>query len=201
MRLVALSRGAFTLIDDADWELVRGHTWYAHTTGVGLIYACTTLPGAKSKTCMHEILMRPPEGMTVDHIDGQTLDNRRANLRVCTISQNAHNRRKGQYKGRNCTSRFKGVTRFIYEGKAGTIIRWRSKIFHESKCHHLGTFDHEIEAARAYDTAAKQFFGPFARLNFPEQNVTPSNGLFFKPLESSECETNRSATEITGTAA
>jgi hypothetical protein len=92
--------------------------------------------------------------MVVDHINGNGLDNRRCNLRICTPAQNGLNSRP-RVDGK---SRFKGV---FPHGD-----RWRAKVGGR----HLGLFDDEVEAAKARDRLARKLHGKFARLNFPPQN-------------------------------
>ncbi|MBN1362949.1 MAG: HNH endonuclease [Sedimentisphaerales bacterium] len=104
--------------------------------------------------------MKAPKGMVVDHIDGNGLNNRRSNLRLCTPQQNQWNR---------CVSRarlqqglFKGVHHRTDSGKPCARITYRGKTLH------LGVFDTAIEAAKAYDRKAIELHGEFAYLNFPE---------------------------------
>ncbi len=94
----------------------------------------------------------------IDHINGNALDNRRANLRIVTRAQNAKNRSKGSKK---CSSVYKGVCWHKYNKK------WSAEIKSNHRQIHLGYFDDEIEAAKAYDEAAKKYHGEFACLNFP----------------------------------
>jgi len=93
--------------------------------------------------------------MVVDHINHNTLDNRRFNLRICTKGQNNMNRKP--YIGKS--SQYKGV---IW---AKHIKKWTSKIEKDTIVHHLGTFDREEDAARAYNKKAKELFKEFAYLN------------------------------------
>jgi len=111
---------------------------------------------------MHRAIMQPPKGMVVDHIDGNGLDQRRANLRVGTQRRNSHNRRPSRWT----SSRFKGV----YFCKA--TRKWVATIGYEGKAIYLGSFDDEAEAARAYDRKARELFGAYAYLNFPEETQT-----------------------------
>jgi hypothetical protein len=103
---------------------------------------------------MHRLFAGAP-GMDVDHINGNGLDNRRCNLRPATRSQNNMNRAK-----RRGVSKFKGVS-----PKRG---KWRAYLKTGKKQHNLGVFESEYDAARAYDVKAKEMFGEFARVNFPE---------------------------------
>ncbi len=105
---------------------------------------------------MHRMIMAALPGQPVDHADGDGLNNQRHNLRLCTTSQNNYNGRK-RHDGK--ASRFKGVQK-----KNG---RWRAYIYRAGRTAHLGMFDTEEEAARAYDRMAVQLAGPFARPNFP----------------------------------
>ena len=104
---------------------------------------------------MHQFIMRPPKGKVVDHIDGNGLNNRRANLRLCTPRQNRRNTRP-----RRKTSAFLGVSR------RGS--KYLARIKHDGRQLYLGLFDDEIEAARARDRKACELFGEFAWLNFPD---------------------------------
>jgi hypothetical protein len=106
---------------------------------------------------LHRVILNCPEGMTVDHINGNTMDNRRSNLRLATQSQNQMNR--GSCRG--SSSQYKGVSHHKLTGKFTAQIRV------DGKKRHLGLFASEEEAARAYDVAAIQAFGEFARPNLP----------------------------------
>lgn len=102
---------------------------------------------------MQNTIMNPVKGMIVDHIDHNGLNNQRSNLRVCTISENNQNRRPK--KGKNYLG-----TKFVKStNKWHAILRTKF----------IGTFLSEIEAAKAYDKAAKEKFGEFAYLNFPNE--------------------------------
>ena len=108
---------------------------------------------------MHREIMNAPAGLLVDHKNRNPLDNRRANLRLATHSQNMQNR--GKFRS-NATSQFIGVCLVKKTGK------WKAQIKHQKKYIFLGEFDSEIDAAKAYDAAAIKYHGEFARLNFQE---------------------------------
>jgi hypothetical protein len=156
---VALTQDKVALVDQADLEVIAPHRWYAardHRT----FYAHTAThraDGARTTICMQSILM--PDAPRVDHVNGDGLDNRRANLRSATHAENLHNCRKSS---RN-TSGFKGVT----WDKGGR--RWLAQIVVNSRNIKIGRFADIDVAARAYDAAARAHFGSFAAVNFPEQ--------------------------------
>jgi hypothetical protein len=104
--------------------------------------------------------MNPPDGMEVDHINGNKIDNRRANLRIVTRSQNQMNRMKS---GEGMSSKFKGVS------FAALRQRWVAYITQDRIKIQIGYYKDELAAARAYDAKARELFGEFAYLNFPEE--------------------------------
>lgn len=161
MREVQLTRGLVALIDDDDFPVIAPFTWQAVICDRRL-YARRTVPvverrGGSSCQYMHALLTGWP---LVDHINGDGLDNRRANLRSATPAQNVRNARK---RSTASSSRFKGASLYRRTG------RWRAYIDVGGKEQHLGYFATEIDAARAYDAAALHHFGEFARLNFPKE--------------------------------
>lgn len=106
---------------------------------------------------MHRLIMGFPEGKYVDHINGNSLDNRKSNLRVCTNSENQRNR----YKTIRNTSGYKGVRLNTKRNK------YDAEIGHHGKHYYLGTFLNPVDAAKAYDEMARKLHGEFAVLNFP----------------------------------
>ncbi len=153
VRFISLGHGHAAMVDAADFEWLNRHTWRPAGGPTG--YAMATVDG--KRTLMHRLIMNPPPGFVVDHFNGNKHDNRRSNLRVCTQSENRRNARK--FCG---ASRFKGVSWSRWAGK------WQAGICHNGKSIHLGYFDDEIDAALAYDRKARELFGAFAYLNFPD---------------------------------
>jgi hypothetical protein len=111
---------------------------------------------------MHRVIMNAPADRFVDHKHGEGLDNRKENLRIVTCAQNQYNRRK--MTTRQTSSKYKGV----YFRK--NYKKYCAQIRYKGKRMHLGYFDNETDAAKAYDEAAKKLFGEFARLNFPNES-------------------------------
>lgn len=151
--IIPLPHGERALVDTNDLPAVRKYIWSKAATG----YAQCNVGRANIVT-MHRVILSPPNGMEVDHINGDRLDNRRGNLRVCSSSENSMNRSGW----RDARSVYKGVTFDKVNRK------WRAKIRIDKKTVHLGRYVSEMEAALAYDAAAAKAFGEFARLNFPE---------------------------------
>lgn len=159
---IPLRDGSFALVDASDLPLLDGHKWFEFQSH-RITYAHSTTDGF-----MHRILMGLTEGdpRRVDHRDGNGLNNRRNNLRICTPTQNRANARKFAATA----SRFKGVTR----GPGG---QWRVYVGTRENRRYLGLFGNEIEGARAYDAAALELFGDFACLNFPDPNPLSETNL------------------------
>jgi hypothetical protein len=157
-RRIPLTQGKFAIVDPDDYERLNQFKWLANGSRKNL-YAqrMITKDGKRVLLIMHREIIKVPDNMVVDHINHNGLDNRKANLRPATIAQNGWNRR---LQSHSC--KFKGVTWNKREKK------WRACLRHAGKNMNIGTFDNEIEAARAYDTVAKNFRGHFAVLNFPD---------------------------------
>jgi len=159
MRIPLGRSGRFALVDDEDYLRVSALSWHLRvlSNGVELVRNGVHVVRNGRRTTRHILLHRfilgAARGAIIDHANGDGLDNRRANIRICSHRQNTQNRRP--HKGR------------IYKGTRLCGRRYGAQIYVNGKTKRLGSFSTEIEAALAYDTAAKQFFGEFARLNFP----------------------------------
>ena len=163
MKYVHLGNGINATVDDSDYELVSKHVWH-----IQISRSCQYAATART-TLMHRLIISPPKGLLVDHIDGNGLNNSRANLRLCTHADNMKNSRKPVPNGKMPSSRFKGVSlRTKFKGLTLIAPRqiWRSEIRCNNKKKYLGSYFTEEEAAKAYDAAAKQLHGEFARINF-----------------------------------
>lgn len=158
-RKIPLGDSLFTIVSPEDYYWLSKSHWVPRKHQ-GLITAVRFIndPDKETKiSSMHRVIMNPPKGFLVDHRNLNSLDNTRPNLRNATRSQNQFNRNKIKSK---TSSRFMGVC-FDKRRK-----KWCAYITVEGKRIWLGYFDSEIEAAKAYDEAAKKYHGEFARLNF-----------------------------------
>jgi hypothetical protein len=165
-RRIYLGEGEWTILDQKDYYRLGDLKWGVEGKRDKFYAVCNIKiePGRTKAIRLHREIMKPSAGVLVDHRNGDSLDNRRANLRLATHFQNSCNARKSKS---NFTSQYKGVQ---FRKKKN---RWISVIYYHKKVIWLGTFKSEIEAAKAYDAAAKKYHGEFARLNFPEKAALP----------------------------
>ncbi|MGA2171760.1 MAG: AP2 domain-containing protein [Sedimentisphaerales bacterium] len=161
-RRIYLGEGRFTIVEPRDFYWLNYFHWTLDGKGKNIYAVRNFIPAVgKIRTArMHREIMNFPEGLLVDHRNLNSLDNRRANLRLATKAQNMQNRGKRK----NTASRFIGVTLDKSAGK------WNVRIKSDGKKIYLGRFDNEIDAARAYDEAARKYHKDFARLNFPQES-------------------------------
>lgn len=146
---------SIVLVDDNDYDIISKYSWYLSGD-----YAITNMKfnNKKIKVGMHRFIMNCTNNMEVDHIDHNSLNNQKSNLRIVTKSQNAMNK-KPYKKQRGCSSKFKGVS----WTKANK--KWLSHIGLNNKQIHLGYFKNEIDAAKAYNKRAIELHGEYAYLN------------------------------------
>lgn len=145
---IVLTQKKVTLVDETDFDWLSGYKWCFHKGA-----AVSNRKGVY--TLMHRLIMNPPVDLVIDHINRDPLDNRRANLRVCSQNENRMNsglRKNKKYKG-------------IYFKKRR--LKWVAQIAGTKDGHvYLGQYDTPEEAAAAYDAAALNYFGDFASVNF-----------------------------------
>lgn len=148
MKLICLTQGKFALVDDEDFERVNMFNWYYNT---GYAMRCITVHSCKQQVqFLHKFVMCTDEKL--DHIDRNSLNCQKYNLRVCSHNQNMMNLsfRKGK------------ISKGVYQVKS---LRWVAQIRVNKKAIYLGTFDSKIEAMDAYDDMAIHYFGEFAATN------------------------------------
>lgn len=150
---ISLGNNQFAIVDDEDFELISKFKWHIQPSSNGREgYAVT-------KIRMHRIITNAPHGAMVDHINGDSLDNRRCNLRLCTNAQNQQNT-----EGRGGTSRHKGVS---FNKKSG---KWLAAFLFEGRRYYCGLWDDEDDAARAVDKKRGEVCGTFASKNLYEED-------------------------------
>lgn len=156
--IVPLTLGFRAIIDVSDVPLVDGRNWYALNSPCGhcAVTHVTLEDGKHDRALLHRVVIAAPDEYHVDHINGDRLDNRRCNLRLATNQQNCWN----QGLGARNTSGFKGVSWHSRDLLFGAHIRV------DGRQKTLGYFPDAEVAARAYDAAAREHYGEFARTNF-----------------------------------
>lgn len=164
MKEIPLTQGRIALVSDADFDmLMRISKKWGCFRRVDNIYVVTStmINGKQVRIFMHRVLMNPEKGYFVDHINGNGLDNRRENLRIATHAQNMRNSKKRK----SSKWPYKGIS---YDNRSYHLSKkWRVRIRIDGKQIYAGRFETPEEAARKYDELARQFYGEFAKLNFP----------------------------------
>lgn len=150
-----VKNGRSFVFDKEDEDIVRQFTWSIDKYGY---VSAERKDGTKRKLKLHRLLTNAPKGRVVDHINGNASDNRQSNLRIASQHHNSFNSKMHK----NNTTGFKGV---CFDKKEGRYMAY----IHPRRFKFLGYFDSPIDAAKAYDKAAKYYFGDFARLNFREE--------------------------------
>lgn len=156
MKIIKLSKGQETIIDDDDFERVSKYKWHAAFSGIRYYAARTIKVNRKTKRIyLHHFILNTKS--LVDHKNGNSLDNRKENLEESNYSKNGRNR----HKIRNKTG-FVGVT---YKPK---INKFYASITINNRVVHLGNFETAVEAAKIRDLKATELFGNNIQLNFPD---------------------------------
>lgn len=153
MRNIQLTQNKMCIVDNADYDLLSKYKWNYHQG-----YPSRNKRVSVNKRITWRIyneLLGKQIGMDIDHINGNTLDNRRCNLRICRHAQNSYN----QILPKNNTSGYKGVTWYKRYNK------WLAQTLVDGKRKNLGYFNNKLDAAKAYNEAAIKYFGKFARIN------------------------------------
>ena len=160
--IIESKHGTFTVQYDAEGaHKVEPYTWHV-SEGHSTFYAYRQTPRPNRKQiAMHREIAECPKGKMVDHKNGNGLDNRRENLRVCTMSENMMNRGKTKFH----SGKYKGV----YDCGDSKTNPYTAKIQKDNTVYHLGHYATPEEAARAYDAKAKELHGEYAYLNFPDE--------------------------------
>ena len=155
MRKLLLNRGIFAIVDDEDFYWLSQWKWYANfcirTKSFYVVCPVKDENGKWGSIRMHRILKGSPKGMVIDHINHDTLDNRKINLRICTQSQN----QKNQKISKSNTSGYKGVSWNKGEQK------WVAMISADNKRHFLGYHTTKEIAYEAYLVASKKYHKDF----------------------------------------
>lgn len=152
------------IIDIEDWDKIKKYKWYVRfDQSINNFYVVTNIYHPKHiQLSIHREIMNIKESkLQVDHINHNTLDNRKNNLRICSCLENVRNKRIYKIN----SSGYKGVCWHKRIGK------WYTQIEVNKKNIYIGQFDDKIKAALAYNKAAKQYFGEFANLNIIEGRV------------------------------
>ncbi len=156
IRRIPVTRGRFAIVDGADYYRLVRFRWHA-VFNSKTFYAARIERGKTIK--MHREIMRAPKELVVDHVDRDGLNNRRDNLRLCSAAEN----------GRNTGSNARGTSKYKGVHWHKRIRKWAAAIQYDKKVYHIGYFSDEVEAAEAYDKKAREFFGEYGYLNFPQE--------------------------------
>ncbi|MGD0078071.1 MAG: HNH endonuclease [Sedimentisphaerales bacterium] len=159
-RRIYLGEGEYTIVDQNDYYKYGGIRW-SLGGDKKKYYAVAGIKDVNGELIiqrLHRLIANAPKGILVDHHNGKSLDNRSENLRLATRAQNNCNKSKQK----NASSKYMGAHFHKLHKK------WIAQLSHNNKHIFLGYFDNEIDAAKAYDAAAKKYHRIFARLNFPD---------------------------------
>ena len=158
MQIINLRNGT-TKIDKEDWEEISKKYGKPYLNQNGYVVVQKMIDGKKKTLRVHRIIMNAQPGHEVDHINRYRTDNRRCNLRICTISEN----RRNSGNRRHNTSGYRGVS--YWSNPSPRKKRWEAYIRVDGKKKRIGYFSTALEAAKAYDIAAKETYGDYAVIN------------------------------------
>lgn len=157
MKKIKLSRGFSAIVDDEDYERIAMYNWSIKPQGNGYAVRKGNKQKGEPRTVhMHREILYAPKGIQVDHINLNSLDNRKSNLRCVNAQKNAFNRKKPNVI---CTSKYKGVLQ-----RKGSSS-WTARIKYNDRHIELGCYSSEEMAAAVYNFASRIFFGEFRREN------------------------------------
>jgi hypothetical protein len=154
-----LQPGIMTTIDTKNIDRISKYRWHAKWDDKGHWYRVFSKDCLGKPIILSRLIMNFPDGLLVDHINRDPLDNRESNLRICTVSENSRNRSK---KNDKYYSIYKGVT---YQKDCKRKKPWLARIVVHDRTHNLGYFESEVDAANAYNIKAIELFGDYAYLN------------------------------------
>jgi hypothetical protein len=162
MKEIELTQGYKTLVDDEDYEFLSQWKWCARVQPYGRVCAVRAervkgTDNSKRNFQMHRVITNAQKGQIVDHINGNALDNRKINLRLCSNQENSMNRKT------QSSSKFRSKYKGVSWDKARK--KFIARVYLNNKAHSAGRFSTEEEAALAYNSLAKKLHGEFARLN------------------------------------
>ena len=156
MKEIALTKGKITIVDDEDYATLSKHKWHTLKIYHSDSFYARRNEGLKA-ILMHRVILGAKHGQCVDHANGDSLDNRRSNIRICTRSENQCNQKKSRFPK---SSKYKGV---YWDTKRKN---WRAQIVTKGRKIRLGSYRSETEAARVRDLATIKYHGEYGLLNF-----------------------------------
>ena len=161
-RRIKLTRGKYAIVNVEDFEWLNQYKWHCSYHGYAkrAVYKRTGKGRRQVEIYMHKLLCPVPDGMIVDHINRNSLDNRRENLRAATQKQNVWNRKFIRKRGK---TRYNGIRWDKNKEK------WQVRLTINGRRKSFGYYADEIEAAKVYDRVAKKYRGEYACLNFPKK--------------------------------